>query len=145
MRFLSYSTKMALPILVFSFLSCSEVPTKGDLVHLNGYWEIKEVVFPNGGTKAYKANMDVDFFSLEGEAGYRKKVQPKFNGHYQTSDDAQPFTVQTTDGALQLHYSNELTTWAETLIALNKGELVLKNEDGITYHYIRYEPFNLEN
>jgi hypothetical protein len=145
MRYLSCSARVALTMLFFSFFSCSMGPTEADLVHLNGYWEIDEVVFPTGGTKEYRANMDVDFFSLDGQEGYRKKVQPKFNGNFQTSDDAQAFQIRKTDGAWELSYSNDLTSWTETLVKLNERELALKNQEGITYRYKRYEPLKLEN
>lgn len=145
MKFLNYSGPSALLMFVLTCFSCATSPKEADLVHLNGYWEIEEVIFPSGDTKEYTANLDIDFFSLEGEQGYRKKVKPKFNGSFETSDDAQPFSLDTTDGVLQLRYSNELTQWAETLVALKEDEMALKNEDGITYRYTRYEPLNLEN
>ncbi|MFS4415742.1 hypothetical protein [Maribacter sp. 2307ULW6-5] len=126
-------------------LSCSGKLTEKELAQLNGYWEIKEVVFPDGSKKAYQVNLDVDFFSLDGLRGYRKKMKPQFTGTFATSDDAQPLVLQQNQDQWEILYENDLDSWKEILVALTANKLSLENEAGIRYHYERFEPINLEN
>jgi len=52
-------------ILTFIFISCSDTITKEDLKHINGYWEITKVLFPDGEKKEYKVSPSIDFFELK--------------------------------------------------------------------------------
>lgn len=110
---------------------------------LNGYWEIERVEFPNGGEKEYKTNTDIDYIELEGLKGFRKKMKPRFDGTYETSDDAEPFNIAIEDKTYTLRYKNNLSEWQETLTALSKDNFTVKNMDGILYHYKRFEPINI--
>jgi hypothetical protein len=145
MKFLNYKTISIVIFILSCCYACAPRITQADLEYLNGYWEIQEVDFPNGGTKEYRANMDIDFFLLEDTSGFRKKVQPKFNGSFETSDDAQSFALKNDNGTWELLYSNDLSEWTEILVDLNENEMALKNEAGITYRYKRYEPLNIFN
>jgi len=79
--------------LIFIFLGCSNSVSKEDLQNLNGYWEIEKVVFPNGETKDFKVSTTIDYIETEMSKGFRKKMQPKFDGTYTTSNDAELFTI----------------------------------------------------
>ena len=129
--------------LCFGFLvSCTSV--NEDKLHLlNGYWEIEKVTFPNGGEKEYKMSTTIDFIQLEGLKGFRKKMNPRFDGNYETSDDAEPFEVLISEETYILSYENELSTWQETLTALTEDNFSIQNEDGIQYHYKRFEPISI--
>ena len=62
----------------FAFLicSCSENP-EVYLEHLNGYWEIDEVVLSNGLKRDYKFNNTIDFIEVSDSLnGFRKKLKP---------------------------------------------------------------------
>ena len=129
--------------LCFGFLvSCTSV-TEDKLHLLNGYWEIEKVTFPNGGEKEYKISTTIDFIQLEGLKGFRKKMNPRFDGNYETSDDAEPFEVLISEETYILSYENELSTWQETLTALTEDNFSIQNEDGIQYHYKRFEPISI--
>ncbi len=129
--------------LCFGFLvSCTSV-TEDKLHLLNGYWEIEKVTFPNGGEKEYKMSTTIDFIQLEGLKGFRKKMNPRFDGNYETSDDAEPFEVLISEETYILSYENELSTWQETLTALTEDNFSIQNEDGIQYHYKRFEPISI--
>ncbi|MFD0798584.1 hypothetical protein ACFQZJ_14015 [Maribacter chungangensis] len=128
-------------IFIFSCTSISE--DKLDL--LNGYWEIETVEFPNGGKKEYKMNTDIEFIQLDGLKGFRKKMKPRFDGSYETSDDAEPFELISNEKVFSLHYKNDLSEWKETLTSLTADNFTVKNEDGILYHYKRFEPINIES
>lgn len=130
-------------LVILLMLACSTKPTKEQLPLLNGYWEIKEVTFPNGQQKKYAISTTVDYFELKGTEGYKKKMNPKLNGTYDTSDDAEFFKVEEKEGRFFLHYKNALSDWEEELLELDKDSYRIKNQEGITYFYERYEAINI--
>ncbi len=130
-------------LLCFTVLiSCNSV-SNAKLTLLNGYWEIDRVEFPNGGEKQYKMSQNIDYIQLKNLKGFRKKVNPKFDGSYETSDDAELFEIQINDGLYTIMYKNDLSEWQETLTAISKDNFSVQNADGIQYHYKRFEPINL--
>ncbi|HZJ19250.1 MAG TPA: hypothetical protein VFD35_02710 [Pricia sp.] len=129
---------------LFIFFGCSSGVSKEDLTQLNGYWEIGQVVFPDGSTKEYKLSTTIDYIQLEGLKGFRKKVSPKFDGTYQTSDDAEAFTILETDGSFTINYKTELSEWSEKLAALDTETFSVVNEEGLRYDYKRFEPIAIE-
>ena len=126
------------------FMGCTERLTKDDLTRLNGYWEIEKVVFPDGNSKEYRVNTTIDYLEVKGMQGIRKKVQPKFGGKYETSDDAEAFEISGENGNFVLRYTTELSTWSETLLALEKDAFSVRNEEGTRYDYKRFEPIGAE-
>ncbi len=133
----------AVAIVVF-LAGCSQPVTTEDLEHLNGYWEIEKVTFPDGGSKEYTINTTIDYISLTGSIGYRKKVNPKIDGSFETSSDAEEFTIVKEDGTFLMKYENSLSTWTEKLERLSGTDFSVMNEDNITYHYKRFEPFTIK-
>jgi len=131
-------------LLILLLASCANKVSTEDLVHLNGYWEIEKVEFPDGSTKEYSLNATVDYFQVADMMGYRKKVQPLLDGSYQTSDDAEKFTIYEYNGELLLRYKNDLSEWEEKIRLLTPNQCVFVNQELIAYHYIRFEPINLE-
>lgn len=129
-------------ILVFS--ACADKISTSELHHLNGYWEIQKVVFPQGDTKKYKLNTTIDFFFLEDDKGYRKKVQPRLDGTYITSDDAEYFSITHLNDSFKLHYSNELSEWEEGIIEISDEKITIVSEENIRYYYKRYQPIAVE-
>jgi hypothetical protein len=132
-------------ILVSIFLySCGDTVTKEDLSFLDGYWEIKQVKFPNGDTKTYEINATVDYIEVTGSKGYRKKVQPLIDGSFETSDDAEYFSITERDGSFIIVYENAMAVWEEEIKSISVSELRLVNEEQITYIYKRFQPITLE-
>ena len=102
---LNYDMRRIAYLVVFSiFFGCTQKVSKEDIKHLNGYWEIVQVTFPNGQTKDFAINPTVDYIELKGMKGFRKKVQPKFDGSYNTSNDAEVFTITEIDDTFEFHY-----------------------------------------
>jgi hypothetical protein len=124
--------------------SCGETVTKEDLTFLDGYWEIKQVKFPNGDTKTYEINATVDYIEVTGTKGYRKKVQPLFDGSFETSDDAEYFSITERDGTFIMVYESTMAVWEEEIRSITETELRLVNEEQITYIYNRFQPITLE-
>ncbi|UII78969.1 hypothetical protein [Flagellimonas sp. CMM7] len=129
---------------ILFFWGCKDTSiSKEDLHYLNGYWEITEVTFQDGAEKNYSINPSIDFIQLEGTKGYRKKVQPKFDGTYHTSNDAEIFEVIAIDQGFTLHYKNPLSEREEKLIKIDSTSFSVRNEDGILYSYKRFEPISI--
>ena len=129
-------------LLFFCFLACSEKISVSDLNHINGYWEIEEVKFPGGESKEYDVNMTIDYFEYNNMKGFRKKVQPTFDGTFNTSSDAESFQINIRDGLYWMSYRNELSSWEEQIIRITKTNMVVKNKEGMSYHYRRFQPIN---
>lgn len=131
------------PLLLFlCLLACSEKISVSDLNHINGYWEIEEVKFPDGKSKEYNINMTIDYFEYNNMKGFRKKVQPAFDGTYNTSNDAESFQINERDGFFWMSYHNDLSSWEEQITELTKTNMVVKNKEGLSYHYRRFQPIN---
>lgn len=131
-------------ILCLALTGCRDKIEKSDLNFITGYWEIEEVTFPDGSKKEYPVNTSIDYMEVNGLKGYRKKVQPKFNGTYDTSNDAEMFTIYERDGVFIMNYKTELSEWQEKIVSLSETNFSLSNEDNITYHYKRFEPINID-
>lgn len=136
-RFLSF-------LLVFAFLGCQESTiSEEELDHLNGYWEINEVEFSDGAQKNYNVNPSIDFIYFDGSKGYRKKVQPKLNGTYQTSNDSESFDIIKVNENFTLRYPNDPNQREESLIALDSISFTIRNGEGVLYTYKRFQPITI--
>lgn len=131
-------------ILCLALFGCRDKIEKSDLNLITGYWEIEKVTLPDGSKKEYPVNTSIDYMEVNGLKGFRKKVQPKFNGTYDTSNDAELFTIYERDGVFIMNYKTELSEWQEKIVSLSENNLSLSSEDNITYHYKRFEPINID-
>jgi hypothetical protein len=78
------------------------------------------------------------------QKGFRKKVQPNFNGTYVTSNDAEMFTIHENEGVFTLNYKTDLSEWREKIISLSKNNFTVLSEENIKYQYKKFEPINIE-
>lgn len=129
-------------IVVFIFFGCSSKVIEEDLIQLNGYWEIERVTFADGQTKDFIINPNIDYIQLENLKGFRKKMQPKFNGSYTTSNDTEFFTIENNNESFEFHYKNEMSEWSEQIISITKDRFSVINQDTLTYMYKRFQPIN---
>lgn len=136
--------KLSYLFLICMLAGCAKNVTKEELPKLNGYWEIEKVVFPDGNAKEYSVNPMVDYVQLQGDKGYRKKVQPKFDGTYDTSNDAEPFQIVEIEERFYMLYKNNMSTWREQLLAVEDDFFSVVNEAGLQYHYKRFEPISVD-
>lgn len=137
--------KRILPfLLILLFWSCNDSSiNKEDLQHLNGYWEISEVEFPDGSIKEYGMNPTIDFIQLQENKGYRKKMKPQFDGSYDTSRDVEDFEVSNVNETFTLRYKNEFSEWEEKLMQLDSVSFSVTNQEGVIYKYKRFEPIKI--
>ena len=136
--------KRFLLLIILIGTSCSDKISKEKLDLLNGYWEIEKVEFPNGEKKEYQMSSVVDYIQIDNLQGYRKKVVPKFDGSFETSDDAEPFIISERNKKFFIKYQNPLSEWEESLISLTYDNFTVKNQDGLIYHFKRFEHLKLD-
>jgi hypothetical protein len=89
--------------------------------------------------------MTIDYFEYNNLKGFRKKVQPKFDGTYKTSSDAESFKIDERNGLYWISYHNDLSSWEEQIIELTKTSMVIKNKEGLSYFYRRFQPINVKD
>ncbi|EAR01007.1 hypothetical protein [Maribacter sp. HTCC2170] len=130
-------------VLLLLIMACKNEVSQDKLILLNGYWEIEKVVMANGQTKEYNINTTIDYIELNDLSGFRKKVYPKLDGTYDTTDDAEHFTIVAQKGAFEIRYQTDLSKWIELLKSLDKNSFSVINSENITYHYKRFEPINI--
>lgn len=136
--------RILLLIVLVSVLSCKQKITEADLSNLNGYWEIEKVELPDGDKKEYKVNETIDFFKIEANKGFRKKVMPQLDGTYLTNDIQEDVVVVVKDGDASLQYKTTYASWKEEIIELTKDKLVVKNQQEIEYYYKRPAKFSVK-
>lgn len=129
-------------LLIFLF-SCKQENPDRLLNDLNGYWEIDKVTLENGQTKQYKISTLIDFIEIKNMRGIRKKVAPQINGNFKTTHASETLEISIENQQIYLLYATAFNQWKETLIDVNKEQLILKNEAGTVYTYKRYKPINL--
>jgi hypothetical protein len=130
-------------IVFFLLAGCSTPVSKTELENLNGYWEIEKVTFANGETKNYKTNTIIDYIELNNLKGFRKKMQPKFDGSYTTSNYTEFFSIVETDGSFEFQYKTEMSEWEERILRISQNSFSVINEDTLTYTYKRFQPIKV--
>ena len=76
--------------------------------------------------------------------GFKKKVSPKIDGSYDTSNDAEKFIILKKNDEYLFSYKNNLSQWQEVIQYINEDTFSIKNEANITYTYKRFVPLNIE-
>ncbi len=135
-------------LILFLAFGCRSGVSEENLDLLNGYWEIEKVIFPDGSTKDYNVNTSIDYIMFEDKKGYRKKVQPRFNGTFDTSNDADLFVILEREGIFSINYNTEnndglVAQRLEELISLSENNFSVRNAEGLTYNYKRFEPIKV--
>ncbi|WP_106792671.1 hypothetical protein [Aquimarina sp. Aq78] len=135
--------RVLLYIALLYVTSCTTTNPKEYIQYLDGYWEIKKVVLPDGNKKEYVFNQDIDFFEVKDSIGIRKKVRPQLDGNFIITNNQEIFTIAIENDSVRLYYKNSLAAWKETIISAKENEIVFKNETGNVYFYQRYQKLKL--
>lgn len=135
----------ALFIFLISFLmvSCQRNIEGGDIVKLNGYWEIEKVIMPDGTPKEYPFNDTFDYYQISNGKGIRQKVMPQLDGTFLTNGISEKVSIAVENGKTYLKYHTPYAKWNEELIALSDKEMVVVNAEQKEYHYKKTTPINL--
>ena len=135
--------KLIALLLITTMLSCSKNP-ESNIEHLQGYWEIDEVMLPDGSKRDYNYNETIDFFNItDSLTGFRKKLKPNFDGTFSTSDDAESITLVIENDSLNIYYKTQFSEWKETVLEATETQLIIQNQEQLRYIYKRYEPLDL--
>ncbi|MEZ4803676.1 MAG: lipocalin family protein [Gelidibacter sp.] len=136
--------KKTIIFLLLITLSCSNNP-EDSIEHLNGYWEIDEVILADGTKRDYNFNETIDFIEIKDDlTGFRKKLKPNFDGTFSTSNDAETLRVVIENDSLNIYYNTKYAEWKETVLKASENELILQNQNKFRYVYKRYEPLDLD-
>ncbi len=99
----------------------------------------------NGTEKSYKINETVDYIQiLNDSVGVRKKMKPKFDGTYSTTNFQEKFTFNLSENGLELNYKTPYYSWKETIQSISKSEMTVVNDNKDVYLYKRYQPIKLD-
>ena len=120
------------------FYSCNE---SKNLQYLNGYWEISSVSIEGKEVKNYPFSGTIDYFILDENNGYRKKVKPKINGSFEITMHEIEFIIEMKKNDIYLVYGKG-KNFVESLVKLDSTKMILKNMDGFFYEYKRFFPNN---
>jgi hypothetical protein len=123
--------------------SCQQKIPPEDINKLNGYWEIKKVVFKNGEDKEFKMNENFDFFEIANNKGIRRKVRPQFDGTFLFNEDYEKVKIRFENDRVFLDYSTDYAKWSEELISISDDEMLIKNDQNKEYEYKKAGPINL--
>ncbi len=111
---------------------------------LEGYWQIESVKEKGETFPLDDRSPLYDYYHLEKNTGFRKKVKPLFNGTFETSEDITAIKLIYKDEKTVLQFSTTWNTWTEEIISLTPSSLVLQHQ-GRTYHYKKASLLNLED
>ena len=127
--------------LVIFVVACSKNNPNEQLQHVSGYWEITKVELKDS-VRKYGMSQYIDYIELKDSSGFRKKLQPRMDGSYIATNTSEAIEVKLEDDSLRLYYSTPFASWKETLIKAEDSLLILKNQNGLIYHYRTYTPIS---
>lgn len=121
-------------------LGCQKNNPEEQLKHLTGYWEIDKVEVSKDSIINYKVNPTVDYIEFDGKNGFRKKLNPRFDGTYITNDDKEEVLAKIEDDSLRLYYKTPYDSWKETVINAEEDKFSIINRDDKIYYYKKFTP-----
>ena len=125
-------------------IACSPDPNTY-IDHLQGYWEIDQVILSDGSERTYNYNDTIDYIEItDSMIGYRKKMKPNFNGTFEASKDATKFKLKVEGDSLNIYYETQNSIWKETVLHANESSLKIINQNKDVYLYRVYEPILLD-
>lgn len=127
-----------------SLSACQQNIDDSDIEKINGYWEIEEVILPDGNKKEYKISETIDYFEVKNSKGFRKKVMPQFDGTYKANDLSEDLKISKTGNDFFIEYQTDYGKWKEQILEISDENLVLKNQQKLEYHYKKPVPFTLK-
>jgi hypothetical protein len=130
-------------VLLLLFVGCKQEIKPLDIAKINGYWEIEKVVFDGGKDKDYGMNESYDYFQIDKNKGFRKKVMPQLDGTFLVNNTSESVAVRFADDKVLLDYSTPFMKWSEELISISDSLLVLKNSQKTAYHYKKTGAINI--
>lgn len=131
-------------IAIFFLSGCGREIGPKDISLINGYWEIATVKMPDGQSKDYKINETIDFFKIDDNSGFRKKVMPQLNGRFVETGTSEKIKITFSGGKAFINYDSGFSRRSEEILEISTSELVLKDSDNLEYHYKKPVPFSIK-
>lgn len=130
--------------LMIGLTSCKQDPNTL-IPYINGNWEIQQVQKNKNLLKEYNISTSIDYFQVnEDLTGFRKKLMPNLNGKYIMTEHEAPFILLIEEDDLFIQYQLPSDTIVEKIKKASESELIIENDQGFTYFYKPFEPFNFE-
>tara|TARA_B100000780_G_scaffold75260_1_gene50637 strand:+ start:80 stop:499 length:420 start_codon:yes stop_codon:yes gene_type:complete len=125
-------------LFISSNSSCNSFE-KLDATLLKGYWKIDFVSKNNEVFKFKEDSFILDYYFLNKNSGWRKKVKPLFNNRFETSIDTTFFKIKNQGNKSILFFQTKWHNWEEMIIGIDSVSLILKIKDKM-YHYKKIKP-----
>lgn len=125
--------------------SCAKKP-EVNLEHLEGYWEIEEVILADGSKKSYTYNDTVDYIEISDSlTGFRIKLKPQLDGSFETSKDSEQFYIKIENDSLNVYYKTPFDSWKETVLLVTQDQIKVINKNKAVFLYKRFIPIDITN
>ncbi|WP_438969414.1 lipocalin family protein [Nonlabens sp.] len=125
-------------LLIFVFVSCDSNEEK--IKALEGYWNIDEVILPNGSEREFPFSNHMDHFEVDGFNGVKNRVSPTYDGGFINYGNPIYFQWEEKDGDIWLTFQEGEASYMQTVETATKETLVLLHENGTRYTYKAYTP-----
>lgn len=127
-------------LIIFSCIiySCDQV---NNINYLNGYWEINSVTYRGKELKDYPFSNTIDYFEINDNQGFRKKVKPRIDGNFDITMHQINFELILKEKNKIIKYGKGIN-FKEKILILDSLNLHLENEEGYIYRYKKFIPNN---
>lgn len=125
-------------ILAITLTACSSNEEK--IKAIEGYWNIDEVILPNGSEREFPFSNHMDHFEINGFKGVKNRVSPTYDGGFISYGNPIYFKWEEKDGDLLLTFQEGEASYIQTVETATKETLVLLHENGTRYTYKAFTP-----
>ena len=110
--------KKAIFYILISFitLSCTKSIKDSDLENIKGYWEIEKVILPEGTSKEYKINEEVEKVEYDNGKGVKRKVILLYDGNFLVNNIKQQFSIKKRKDSYFIINKTDFSNWEEEIL-----------------------------
>jgi hypothetical protein len=145
MNSLNYKKNIALCLGLFIMLLQSCISDKlPNINHLKGYWKIDFITEQGEIFKPKSSALLFDHYSIFKKQGELNKVSSAIGYKFETSLDANSFTIVTRKKYYFLKFKTPWDEWSKKISYLDSHKLIIEN-DKRTFHYKRPVFIKFEN
>lgn len=127
-------------ILLLCWLCYACSSTTNNIEQLTGYWSIEKAILPDGSEREFPFSNHMDYFTVTDNHGSKHRVSPTYDGGFVNYGSPVNFTWNTRNDTIVLHFKDGTSAYDQAVLTCSKNVLVLKHENGTTYHYSAYQP-----
>lgn len=127
--------KSIVVLAVFTIVSCAEKVDIRQIDKIKGYWQITKVETAEGEEKEYSVNENYEYFDIQSNVGFHKKVRWQPMGTFLVDDLQEKMVASVKENEVVLDFSSEFGKHTEKVIELTDSTLVLESEAGADFYY----------